>query len=102
MTEEQWDAPHLRCFGVVLFGDSIDVDEEGEEINGDTILILFNADHDQTIPFTLPNIEEQLPWQRLLDTFDAETSQDEFAEHTAYELRPCSMAVFRMGAEEEL
>ena len=101
MTDEQWNAPHVRCFGVVLFGDSIDVDEEGEEISGDTILILFNADHDLTIPFTLPNIEEQLPWQRLIDTFDAETSPDEFAESTAYELRPCSMAVFRMGTEEE-
>lgn len=97
MTEEQWNAPHVRCFGVLLFGDSIDVDEEGEEISGDTILILFNADHGQTIPFALPNIEEQLPWQRLIDTFDAETSEDEFAETAPYELRPCSMAVFRMG-----
>jgi len=101
MTNEQWNAPHVRCFGVVLFGDSVDVDEEGEEISGDTILILFNADHDLTIPFTLPNIEEQLPWQRLIDTFDAETSPDEFAEGTAYELRPCSMAVFRMETKEE-
>jgi glycogen operon protein len=101
MTDEQWNVPHARCFGVVLFGDSIDVDEEGEEISGDTILILFNADHDLTIPFILPSIEEQLPWQGLIDTFAAETSQDEFAAGTVYELRPCSMAVFRTGSEEE-
>ncbi len=100
MTDEQWNAPHVRCFGVVLFGDSIDVDEEGEEISGDTILILFNADHDLTIPFTLPNIEEKLPWQRLIDTFEDVTTEDEFAEISTYQLRPCSMAVFRMGVEE--
>ncbi len=100
MTEAQWTAAHVRCFGVVLFGDSIDVDEEGEEIRGDTILILFNADHDLTIPFTLPNVEEQLPWQRLLDTFEVEASEVELAARTAYDLRPCSMAVFRVGIEE--
>jgi glycogen operon protein len=100
MTEEQWNAPHVRCFGVVLFGDSIDVDDEGEEISGDTVLILFNADHTVTVSFTLPDIEEKQPWQRLLDTFEANASQDEFEESSIYELRPCSMAVFRMGAED--
>ncbi|MHB0958667.1 MAG: glycogen debranching protein GlgX [Pirellulaceae bacterium] len=99
MTDEQWNTPHVRCFGVMLFGDSIDVDEDGEEISGDTILILFNADHTLTIPFMLPNIEEQFPWERLIDTFDAETLPEVFVESTAYELRPCSMAVFRMGVE---
>jgi isoamylase len=101
MTEKQWNTPHTRCFGVVLFGDSIDVDEEGEEISGDTILLLFNADHDLTIPFVLPTIEEQLPWQRLLDTFEAQAASAEFAENSVYDLRPCSMAVFRMGRELE-
>ncbi|MEX1230552.1 MAG: glycogen debranching protein GlgX [Planctomycetaceae bacterium] len=100
MTEEQWNRPQLRCFGVVLFGDSIDVDEQGEEIGGDTILILFNANMDAPIAFTLPEIEENLPWQRLIDTYEAEASQDEFGEDSAYELRPASMAVFRMGREE--
>jgi len=102
MTDEQWAAPHVRCFGVVLFGDSIDVDDEGEEISGDTVLILFNADHDVTIPFTLPDIEESLAWQRLFDTFEAETPEIEFPEESVYQLRPCSMALFRMGIEEEL
>ncbi len=101
MAAEQWDASHVRCFGVVLFGDSIDVDEEGEEISGDTLLILFNADHDLTIPFHLPDIEEDAPWQRLIDTADPEASEDEFPEKTIYDLHPCSMAVFRMTAEEE-
>jgi glycogen operon protein len=99
MSEEQWNAPHVRCFGVVLFGDSVDVDEEGEEISGDTILILFNADHDLTIPFTLPCIEETQPWERLLDTFDPSEPVEDFPEGTNYDLRPCSMAVFRKAVE---
>ena len=60
--------------------------------------MLFRSD--LTIPFTLPNVEEQLPWQRLLDTFEVEASEVELAARTAYDLRPCSMAVFRVGIEE--
>ena len=101
MNDEQWNAPHVRCFGVILFGDRVDVDEEGEEINGDTLLILFNADHELTIDFTLPTIEEDLPWQRLIDTYDAEVAQDEFAGGAVYPLRSCSMAVFRTGVDVE-
>jgi len=100
MNDQQWDAPHVRCFGVILFGDCIDVDEEGEEIRGDTLLILFNADHELTIPFRLPNLEENLPWQRLLDTFEPQVSQDELTGGVVYPLRSCAMAVFRMGSEE--
>jgi glycogen operon protein len=99
MTAEQWNCPHTRCFGVVLFGDSVDVNEVGEEVSGDTILILFNADHSLTIPFTLPKIDESIPWQRVLDTYEAEASEDEFADESAYDLRPCSMAVFRAPAK---
>ncbi len=99
LTGEEWNTPHMRCFGVVLFGDSIDIDEKGDEISGDTILILFNADHHHTIPFTLPDIEEVLCWQRLFDTFEAAAPQMEFTQGETYELRPCSMAVFRIGVE---
>jgi len=101
MNDEQWNAPHVRCFGVILFGDRIDMDEEGEEINGHTLLILFNADHERTLEFTLPSIEENLPWQRLIDTFEAEVPKGEFAGGSVYQLRSCSMAVFRMRSEEE-
>ncbi len=97
MDEGQWNAPHVRCFGVVLFGDCIDNDEEGEAVRGDTLLILFNADHESTVPFTLPKIEEKHPWQRLIDTFDPEASNESF--DSVYELRSCSMAVFRIQAE---
>ena len=91
----------MQSFAVILFGDRIDVDEEGEEIAGDTILILFNADHAETIRFTLPQVEENQPWQRLIDTYEADASPDEFAEGSLYKLRNCSMAVFRMARDDE-
>lgn len=101
MNDQQWNEPHVRCFGVVLFGDRIDVDEEGEEISGDTLLILCNGDHELTIPFTLPSTEEDLPWQRLIDTLEPEVAKDEFAGSAAYALHPCSLAVFRMAIEPQ-
>ena len=45
MSDEAWHAPFVRCLGVQLFGQSIDVDAHGETIRGDTMLLLFNADH---------------------------------------------------------
>jgi hypothetical protein len=49
----------------------------------------------------MPDIEEDLPWHRLIDTYEASASKDEFSQGSVYDVRPCSMAVFRMGAEEE-
>ena len=47
MTDEAWNSPDVRCLGVRLNGDAIDeVDERGERIVGDTLLLLFNAGDD--------------------------------------------------------
>ena len=44
MTDETWNSPDVRCLGVRLNGDAIDeVDERGERIVGDTLLIMLNA-----------------------------------------------------------
>ena len=54
MTDEAWNAGFVKCLGVRLAGDLIgDVDERGEPIVGDTLLLLLNAHH-EPIPFTLP------------------------------------------------
>ena len=55
MTDETWNSPDVRCLGVRLNGDAIDeVDERGERIVGDTLLILLNAGED-AVPFSLPD-----------------------------------------------
>jgi glycogen operon protein len=108
MSQEAWKQGHVRCLGVHLMGGRIDVDEYGEPIIGGHMLILFNADHVQQIPFALPTINEATPWERLFDTaqgfVDAahrvEPGEDVSAAG-AYKLEACSVAVFRAAAVDQ-
>jgi glycogen operon protein len=55
---------------VRLAGDRIDdVDERGEPIEGDTLLLLINA-HWEEIHFTLPTTIQGQVWETLVDTRD--------------------------------
>jgi glycogen operon protein len=95
MTTEAWKAGHVRCLGVQLMGGQIDVDERGATILANTVLILFNADHANTIPFVLPDVgENEEPWQLLFDTSETVTECPKTCQGT-YSLQPCSMALFR-------
>ena len=70
MNDEHWNANFVKCLGVRLAGDVIaDVDERGEPIQGDTLLLLLNA-HWEEIPFTLPQTKEGQIWETLVDTRD--------------------------------
>jgi glycogen operon protein len=102
MTERAWKDACVRCLGVELFGGEIDVDEHGEPICGDTMLLLFNADHANTISFTLPPPENGDPWELVLDTASAaEPAEDAPPLENAYPLTPCSLAVFRSKVPRE-
>jgi glycogen operon protein len=95
MTTEAWKAGHVRCLGVQLFGGQIDVDERGATILANSMLVLFNADHANTIPFVLPPVgEDEEPWELLLDTTEPtiDCSKKSAGKHS---LSPCSMALFR-------
>ncbi|HEX7450250.1 MAG TPA: glycogen debranching protein GlgX [Pirellulales bacterium] len=97
MSEEDWKTSFVRSFGVELFGQSIDVDEHGEEINGDTMLLLFNADHATRIDFTLPELEEGQSWQLVLDTAVSGEGEDAHeVEGPHYGLAPSSLALLRL------
>jgi glycogen operon protein len=68
MSDQAWSAGFVRCLGVRLAGDIVgDVDERGEPVVGDTLLLLLNAHH-EPIPFTLPATRPEHHWERLLDT----------------------------------
>ncbi len=101
MTNDAWSKSFVRCLGVQLFGEHIDVDERGEEISGDTLLLLFNADHDLTIPFTLPDLDENHVWELLLDSADAKASRGRFESGKPYQLQPCSLVVLRDHSPEQ-
>jgi glycogen operon protein len=108
MSQDAWTQGHVRCLGVHLMGGRIDVDEYGEPIIGGHLLILFNADHVQEIPFALPVTEDATPWERLFDSasgfVDAaapEEPGEDVSAAGAYKLAPCSVAAFRAAATTE-
>ena len=69
MSDEEWASPFVRCLGMLLSGDTVDVlTFEGEPIRDDTFLLLINA-HYEAIPFVLPG-QENLEWELVLDTRD--------------------------------
>src|SRR4051812_47364678 len=67
MSDEEWSSPFVRCLGMLLSGDTIDVlSFQGQPIRDDTFLFVINA-HYETLSFLLPG-QEQIEWQLLLDT----------------------------------
>jgi len=71
MSEEEWASPFVRCLGMLLSGDTMDVlNFEGEPIRDDTFLLLINA-HYEPIPFVLPG-QEHIEWQLILDTMETD------------------------------
>ncbi|MGN6547661.1 MAG: glycogen debranching protein GlgX [Aureliella sp.] len=94
MCDEAWNNPHVRCLGVHLCGGKVDVDEYGEPIVADHILMLFNADHAVEIPFTMPKLASGEPWEWLFDSSCLkEQGKPEIS--STYALKPCSVAVLR-------
>ncbi|MCC2641525.1 MAG: isoamylase [Nitrospira sp.] len=95
MTDEAWNAGFGQCLGVRLPGDLIgDVDERGEPIAGDSIVLLVNA-HYESIPFTVPSQNEGQEWDRLIDTSDPSGGQVNYRGNQQYELKGRSIAVLR-------
>ncbi|MNS29230.1 Glycogen debranching enzyme [compost metagenome] len=98
MTNKAWNAHFVRCLGVRLAGDMMDeVDERGEPVTGDTLLLLLNAHHDW-IPFSLPQPRPGHVWETVLDTFAPEQSPQSYTAAEAYPLQGRTMAVLRSVA----
>ncbi|HZY86885.1 MAG TPA: glycogen debranching protein GlgX [Gemmataceae bacterium] len=101
MTDDAWSTGFVKCLGVRLAGDLIgDVDERGEPIVGDTLLLLLNAHH-EPIPFTLPTHKEGQRWERLVDTAEAANEPAILKGGEKFDLQGRSLAVFRTRLEQE-
>jgi isoamylase len=72
--------------------------KRGEDIVGDTLLLLLNA-HYEAIFFTLPATPEGKLWERLLDTADSQSMPLEHTGGRQYELQGRAMAVLRIKAQ---
>ena len=67
MTDEEWRYDFVRCLGMLLSGDTMDVrDAHGDAIRDDTFLLLLNA-HYEPMSFTLPG-REDVHWELIIDT----------------------------------
>lgn len=94
MSDEDWQG-FVRCIGLRLAGDLIDEsDSRGENILGDTLLMLMNAHH-EPIPFTLPVASADHRWEMLFDTAPGQSPDGPLKPREEYLLQPRSMAVFR-------
>ncbi|CAN7175631.1 glycogen debranching protein GlgX [Microbacterium sp. LjRoot45] len=68
MQPEDWDSGFGRAVGVFFNGDGIrERDRRGEEIHDRHFFLLFNAG-DETVDFTLPDVESSPRWEVLIDT----------------------------------
>jgi glycogen operon protein len=71
MTQEDWQKPFARSVAFLLAGDAIaGVDERGQRIMGDTLLVLMNAWH-EPVSYLLPDVDWGREWEILLDTAGA-------------------------------
>jgi glycogen operon protein len=101
MSDADWNAGFVKCLGMRLAGDQIgDVDERGEPIVGDTLLLLLNAHH-ETIPFTLPVTRPEHHWETVLDSADAAVGIKHFEGGDRYGVEGRSAALLRARVREE-
>ncbi|MFN8855728.1 MAG: hypothetical protein ACK50P_09185, partial [Planctomycetaceae bacterium] len=102
MSVEEWNSDQLRALGVLLQGDCSPVDQKGDCIVGDHLLILLNA-HDHPVEFFVPEPMRQVPGiERLFDTSDGDIQVTPFDPREPYLLRPRSMALFRRQIAGEI
>jgi len=101
MSDEAWQADFVRCLGLLLAGDCIDeVDEYGEPIVGDTLLILLNAHH-EPIKFTLPAAGADAQWQLLIDTTWGWNGTELYPAGYQYDLNGRSVVVLKKRDEPQ-
>ena len=98
MSDEAWSADFVRSIGMLLSGDAIEeVNESGEPVTGATLLVLLNA-HNESVSFTLPPLDGEAPWRRVLDTTEPHASERGFKGSGQYELQGRSVVVFKQTA----
>ncbi len=99
MTDESWNSPVVRSLGVVYSGEGTgEVDERGQSITGDTLLVLMNAHH-EIASFKLPPSSAGV-WQRVFDTTSPKLPETAQPSDATYELAGRSLALFRLVAPD--
>jgi isoamylase len=98
MTDDDWNNGFARCLGLRLAGDAIEeVDDRGNRIVDDTLLILLNAHH-EAVGFVLPAHRRKVRWQVVFDTQEEKMRlrQRLIRGGNTYRLEARSMALLRL------
>ncbi len=102
MTDQEWTASWVRCFGLQLSGETLeDVNERGEPVEDDTLLFMLNT-HSESIDFYVPRTQHRR-WEVLVDTNepDLEDAQRFLEDGQALPLSPRSSALLRVARDSE-
>jgi len=102
MSKKDWNKAHAKCFGMLLAGDAInEVDERGAQIEGSTLLVVFNAHH-EPISFIIPPFRLEGQWELVLDTRNASGKRrcQPISSGVPYHTEARSMALFRFDRFE--
>ena len=110
MSDEQWNNAWVRAFGMQLSGGTLDVvDEQGNPLVDDALLILLNA-HDDVVSFVLPEgpvivtsgaqVKGPIPagdagWEALIDTANPDCADVVISPGEHYDLQGRTLALFR-------
>lgn len=105
LTDHEWNSGMVDSIGVRLNGESIDeVDEFGERITGDTLLILLSNQPNE-VSFRMPRHKPSERWVPLFDTRTSKApSATEWSSEDLYPLEGRSIAAFMLksGWPEQL
>ena len=94
MTDQEWEAGWNRALGVLIGGVTGEVDEAGELVEDDTLLLLLNA-HSGAIDFRLPGDDGER-WEVLLDTTCQGTGAEPHAANSKLQLENRSLMLLRL------
>ncbi|KND56332.1 Glycogen debranching enzyme [Candidatus Paraburkholderia kirkii] len=95
LTQEQWDDPNMRCFGLVIDGRA-QATGIRKPASDATLLLVVNAYHD-VVDFTLPDIPGPDEWICLIDT-NAPIREElpEFGAGDVYQVTGRSLLLFAL------
>jgi isoamylase len=100
MTDEEWQSDAARALAIRLSGEFLDlVDESGQPLTDDTLLILLNA-HPEAVTFSLPARPPEAAWELVFDTATVGAERKSRAAGETYELGGRALAVLRLEKSE--
>ena len=97
LTQEQWDDPSMRCFGLVIDGRA-QASGIRRPASDATLLLVLNAHHD-VVNFTLPDVPEGDQWTCLVDTnMPVRSELPQFSAGDAYQVTGRSLLLLALEA----